>query len=70
MKWNPVMVEERGQIWTDYVSYCRKWRCAQGYNDDPDKPWSLFRAESSRERWVSDHTSLSKAKSAAEVSEE
>ena len=66
MKWSQHLTEERGKLWTDYISEGRSWRCAQGYNDDPKKPWVLLH----RERWKSDHASLSEAKDAAEATEE
>lgn len=63
--WRQDLVEEDGRIWTDYV--WERWRIAQGYSLVPGKLWSLFRMESGRPRWVSDHPLLSEAKKAAEA---
>ena len=66
MDWTRRMTEEGGRVWTDYVSENGRWRCAQGYNPTPDRPWTLL----FREKWVSDHASLSEAKAAAEGASE
>ena len=66
MQWERHLVEERGRMWTDYISSCGKWTCAQGHGSNSDPPWSLFRMENGKPRWVAYYATLTEAKKAAE----
>lgn len=66
MQWKQDLLEDRGRIWTDYVSDCGKWRLEQGHSVEPNEVWSLLSVEPGRKRYVSSHPTLSDAKSAAE----
>jgi hypothetical protein len=67
MQWRQSLQEDRGQIWTDYVSDCGKWRIEQGHSMDPDEVWSLFTLESGKKKWLSSHRTLNEAKTTAEA---
>lgn len=67
MQWEQSLQEDRGRIWTDYVSDCHNWRVEQGHSTEPNEVWSLFRLESGKMRWQSFHRTLSEAKAAAEA---
>lgn len=67
MQWEQSLQEDRGRIWTDYVSDCCNWRIEQGHSTEPNEVWSLFRLVSGKMRWQSFHLTLSEAKTAAEA---
>jgi hypothetical protein len=70
MEWDKIFEEERGRMWTDYVSSCRRWKCAQGHGSNTDPPWSLFRIVNGKDKWVAYYATLAEAKKAAEESAE
>jgi hypothetical protein len=67
MQWRQSLQEDRGRIWTDYVSDCEKWRVEQGHSVEPDEVWALFSMESGKRKWTSSHRTLAEAKAAAEA---
>ena len=69
VQWKQDLLEDRGRIWTDYVSDNGRWRCEQGYSTKASETWALIRVESGKRRWVSDHKTLWETKEAAEALE-
>lgn len=65
MQWRQSLQEDRGRIWTDYVSDCGKWRIEQGHSTEAAEVWALLSMEKGGKRWVSSHPTLTAAKSAA-----
>jgi hypothetical protein len=70
MRWSQSLQEDRGRIWTDYLSDCCNWRIEQGHSVEPDQVWALFHSESGKMRWHSFYRTLSEAKAGAEAAAE